>query len=113
MTTNQGASPTSGDTTEPAQAVELYLETRSDDVTETTLRSHRYRLNHFIRWCEDVRGIKDLSTLTGQRLHEYRLWRREDGDSTSSHSTRSWPPYGCSSSSVSPSLSSPRASTSR
>lgn len=78
MTTDQGESPTSGDTTEPAQAVELYFETRSDDDTETTLRSHRYRLNHFIRWCEDVRGINDFSTPTGQRLHEYRLWRRED-----------------------------------
>lgn len=65
--------------TDPEAAVELYLKTRKGEVSNTTLRSHEYRLSHFIRWC-DERGIDALTQLDGRNLHEYRLWRRDDGD---------------------------------
>ncbi len=64
---------------EPKTAVEWYLEDRSNELAAASLKSHEYQLSHFIRWCEQE-GIENLNTLTGRKLHEFRLWRREDGD---------------------------------
>jgi len=64
---------------EPERAVELYLARREDDASANTLQSHEYRLKHFIRWC-DQENIENINELTGRRLYEFRLWRKEDGD---------------------------------
>jgi site-specific recombinase XerD len=61
-----------------AHAVELYLHDRETELTRATINSHRSRLSHFVRWCDD-NGISNLNTLTGRQLHEYRQWRRADG----------------------------------
>ncbi|WP_336326522.1 tyrosine-type recombinase/integrase [Halovenus sp. HT40] len=63
----------------PDTALELYLADRENNVTEATIYSHRSRLGHFVRWC-DEQGISNLNNLTGRQLHEYRLWRRDEGD---------------------------------
>lgn len=64
----------------PREAMELYLDHREREVAESTLRSHRSRLRHFIEWCDESE-IENLNNLTGRNLHEYRLWRRtEKGD---------------------------------
>lgn len=59
---------------EPDEALSLYLDHRRREVSDATLRSHKSRLGHFIRWC-DEEGIHNLNDLTGRRLHEFRLWR--------------------------------------
>jgi len=64
---------------EPQTALDLYLADRENNVTEATIRSHRSRLSHFIRWC-DNEELTNLNDLTGRKLHEYRLWRRDEGD---------------------------------
>ena len=64
---------------DPETALELYLADRENDVAESTLYAHRSRLGHFVRWCDD-QDITNLNELTGRRLHEYRIWRRNDGD---------------------------------
>jgi len=64
---------------DPETAVELYLSDRQSEVTQATLDAHRSRLGFFVEWCEDE-GIENLSALTGRRLHEYRLWRRNEHD---------------------------------
>jgi len=64
---------------EPEAALELFLKDKEAELAETTVKSHDYRLRHFVRWCHE-QGIENLNTLTGRQLHEYRLWRREDGD---------------------------------
>ena len=64
---------------EPRHALEMYLTDRENNVSEATLYSHRSRLGHFIRWCED-KQISNLNELTGRQLHEFRLHRREEGD---------------------------------
>ena len=64
---------------EPEAALELFLKDKEAELAETTIKSHDYRLRHFVRWCHE-QGIENLNTLTGRQLHEYRLWRREDGD---------------------------------
>lgn len=63
----------------PADAQELFLDHKATNCTEATVRNHRYRTNHFVRWCE-IKGIENLNDLTGRHLQEYRLWRKEDGD---------------------------------
>lgn len=63
----------------PEDAQELYLKHKATECTEKTVQAHRYRTNHFVRWCGD-KDITNLNELTGRHLQEYRLWRKEDGD---------------------------------
>ena len=63
----------------PTKALEMYLTDRESEVTASTIRSHRARLKPFLHWC-DENDIENLNELTGRLLHEYRLWRREEGD---------------------------------
>ncbi len=64
---------------EPNHALELYLADRENSVTQATIYSHRSRLGHFIRWC-NKEGIENLNELSGRQLHEFRIWRRVEGD---------------------------------
>lgn len=64
---------------EPDHALELYIADRENSVTQATIYSHRSRLGHFIRWCDDE-GITNLNELSGRQLHEFRIWRRMEGD---------------------------------
>lgn len=59
----------------PEKAQKLYLDHRRREVSEATLQSHKSRLNHFIRWCNE-QDIGNLNELTGRDLHEFRLRRR-------------------------------------
>lgn len=63
----------------PERAIELYLSQRETEVTQATLYSHKSRLGHFVRWCNE-QGIENLNTITGRKLYEYRIWRRNDGN---------------------------------
>lgn len=64
---------------EPTKAVELYLADRETELSRASLQSHKYRLGHFIRWCTEEE-IANLNALTGRQLHEYRQWRRSEGE---------------------------------
>lgn len=63
----------------PEEAKQMYLDQRRSEVSESTIQAHDYRLRHFVRWCGEE-DIENLNTLTGRELHQYRVWRREDGD---------------------------------
>jgi site-specific recombinase XerD len=63
----------------PADAKEMYLAQRRDEVAESTLQSHHYRLNPFVRWCES-NGVTNLNELSARDLHKYRLHRKEKDD---------------------------------
>lgn len=63
--------------TTPAEAVEWYLSERDPDLTEKSLRNHRYRLDQFIEFC-DENEIENLNNLTGRDLHRFRTWRSKD-----------------------------------
>jgi len=63
----------------PADAKEMFLAHRRDEVSEATIQGYHYRLKPFVKWCEQE-GITNLNDLTARSLHEYRLWRKEDGD---------------------------------
>lgn len=63
----------------PSRALELYIADRENSVTQATIYSHRSRLGHFIRWCDDEEII-NLNELSGRQLHEFRIWRRMEGD---------------------------------
>lgn len=64
---------------DPETAIELYLADRETEISEATLYSHSSRLGHFVRWCNS-KEIENLNELTGRKLHDYRLWRRNDGN---------------------------------
>lgn len=63
----------------PAKAKEMFLAQRRDEVSEATLQGYHYRLKPFVQWCGQE-NITNLNELTARTLHEYRLWRKEDGD---------------------------------
>jgi len=67
------------DPLEPDRAQELYLKQKEMDASKKTVQSHKYRLNAFVRWC-DENDIDNLNDLTGRDLQEYRLWRQDDAD---------------------------------
>lgn len=64
---------------EPEIALELYLADRENEVSASTLYSHKSRLGHFVRWC-DAQELENLNELTGRKLQRFRLWRRQEGD---------------------------------
>lgn len=63
----------------PTKAKEMFLAEREGQVAERTVQADHYRLKHLIRWCERE-DIDDMNDITGRQLHEYRIWRRDDGD---------------------------------
>lgn len=64
----------------PERALELYIADRENNVSQATVYSHRSRLGHFIRWCNEEAKISNLNELSGRQLHEFRIWRRMEGD---------------------------------
>ena len=66
---------------DPDTAFELYIAEKETSVADATLAAHRSRLGFLLEWCEE-RDIENLNNLTGRRLQEFRLWRRNAGDLT-------------------------------
>jgi integrase len=75
----QPTDPFGLDPIEPEQAFELYMDEMQNELAASTLYSRRSRIGHFLRWC-DEKGIDNLNVLTGRDMHEYRIWRRNEGD---------------------------------
>lgn len=65
--------------TTPQEALDRYLSDRESEVSKATLKSHEYRLNHFVRWCKQE-GIENINVLNGRALQDYRFWRKQDGN---------------------------------
>jgi integrase len=63
----------------PEGALELYLDEMQQELSQATLYSRKSRIGHFLRWCEE-KGIDNLNDLTGRHMHEYRIWRRDEGN---------------------------------
>jgi site-specific recombinase XerD len=63
----------------PAEAKEMYLAQRRDEVAESTLQAHHYRLKPFIQWCESS-DLTNLNNLSARDIHKYRLHRKETDD---------------------------------
>lgn len=63
----------------PEAALELYLDQRKSELRPKTYRSHRYRLEPFVEWCKE-QDHENMNDITGRDLHEFRVWRSENGD---------------------------------
>ena len=63
----------------PENALERYLMHREQEVSEATLQSHKYRLSHFVEWCNKNR-IEAMCDLSPRDLQDFRYWRQKDGD---------------------------------
>lgn len=64
------------DRIDPETLLKLYLSEREPELADSTLRSHRYDIQHFLQWCNE-NGIDAVADLTGRHLHEFRMERRE------------------------------------
>lgn len=69
---------------DPETSLTLYLDQRRNEVSEATLNAHEYRLSHFVRWSSgddtDEPRLTNMNDVTGRKLHQYRIWRRDDGN---------------------------------
>lgn len=59
--------------------MQRYLQHRKNEMSKQSLQSHRYRIEPFVRYCEQEE-IESMSDLTGRDLQDYRYWRQQDGD---------------------------------
>ena len=64
---------------DPTEALDWYLNEKEAEAAASTMYSHKSRLGHFLRWC-DQRDMDNLNDLTGRDMHRYKVWRRQDGD---------------------------------
>jgi site-specific recombinase XerC len=64
---------------EPEIAVELFLNEREMDVSETTLRHDKMQLRFFQQWCEKEE-IENLNILDGRMIQQHQIWRRDEHD---------------------------------
>ena len=64
---------------DPETAVELYLSSRKQECTDSTIQNHRYRLKQFLRWC-DKTGFDEMNDMSGRTAEEYKLWRWNECD---------------------------------
>lgn len=59
----------------PRDAVELYNQDRSRELSDATLQSHGYRLERFVEWC-DQEDIDNLNTVTGRDIQRFKIYRQ-------------------------------------
>jgi len=64
---------------DPETGVELFLEHKATDCTDSTVRNHRYRMKKFLNWC-DAEDIDNLNHLSGRDVQRFRLWIADDDD---------------------------------
>jgi site-specific recombinase XerD len=62
----------------PEEAVEQYLKSRRQDASKSTIQNHRYRLKHFLKWCDQT-SIENLNKLSGRDCENYKNWRIAQG----------------------------------
>jgi site-specific recombinase XerD len=63
---------------DPETGVELFIEHKATDCAASTVQNHRYRMKHFLEWCDET-GTENLNDLSGRDIQRYRLWLA-DGD---------------------------------
>jgi integrase len=67
------------DPIEPRNALELYLADKEGTLSQSSIRSHRWRVSTFVDWL-DERGIANMNELTGRLVKEYQLDGRKAND---------------------------------
>jgi site-specific recombinase XerD len=64
----------------PEEGVEMYINSRRDELGTETRRKQETRLNAFVQWC-DKHDLDNLNDLSGRDLQRYRQWRKNgDGE---------------------------------
>jgi len=64
------------DPVEPSTALKMYLQSRQSELADSSLASHRRRLQLFVEWCDVETDIETLDELSGRDLHEFSVWRQ-------------------------------------
>ncbi|WP_254823812.1 tyrosine-type recombinase/integrase [Haloglomus halophilum] len=69
--------PNSLEPISPDEAVQFYLNNRQTELADGTLESYRYKLTHFVEWCE-ADGIENLNELSGRDILRFKQSRQDD-----------------------------------
>ncbi|WP_135806787.1 tyrosine-type recombinase/integrase [Halorussus marinus] len=59
----------------PREAMEMWIERQKSEKARETVQSYRYRMDQFVRWCEQE-GIENLNSLDGRTLYRFDSHRR-------------------------------------
>lgn len=65
---------------EPREAFELFLDHKATSCADATVRNYRYRMQYFLQWCEEEKGIDNLNGLTGRDIQRFQMWRNDTKD---------------------------------
>lgn len=66
----------------PEDALQLYEQSRRNELAEQTLQSHRYRITRFLEWCEEEAGIDNMNDVGGRDIQRFKIWRSEQVNTT-------------------------------
>ena len=56
----------------PRDALSEYLDSNPENNLASTMRSHKSRLTHFVKWCEEKAEIDDLNDITNHELEAFK-----------------------------------------
>jgi integrase len=67
------------------EAIDRYLETRADELSDSSIRTHYDRLNLLVQWAQDERHpvVDDVAELDAEAVLDYRIARNEAGKAPS------------------------------
>ena len=61
----------------PQEGVDLYLDSREDELTPKTIEEYESNLEFFLQYCQN-NGIDNLNDIGGRDIQEYAKWRKEE-----------------------------------
>lgn len=61
----------------PDAALDYYIDARKYDLRDSTIQSHKSRLESFVDWLKE-QGITNMNEVDLQTVHAYRVYKRED-----------------------------------
>lgn len=105
----------------PEEAVQMYLQNRKAEISQSTLYEHRTRLTRFTEWAKEINALDDMSQMTRQLAFRYKSHRTDEvAPTTLEHEMRTFrlfikfcESYGCCPDGISKSIDVPSAPKSK
>ncbi|MFC7229433.1 site-specific integrase [Salinirubellus salinus] len=58
-------------------AIQIYVEHRSSELSQQTIEAYEYRLRFFVEWCEE-NGLEEIENVSKKDVHDFLQHRKQD-----------------------------------